>query len=68
LKNFRDYGPYDSATPTNSGIDSLIVDGPTIYILEYCTYFIRSSSNSLYLAVEFDHSGSYLAVGGSDVR
>lgn len=36
LKNFRDYGPYDSATPTNS--------------------------------VEFDHSGSYLAVAGSDVR
>ncbi|KAE9592361.1 hypothetical protein Lal_00028351 [Lupinus albus] len=36
LKNFRNFAPYDSDTPTNS--------------------------------VEFDHSGSYLAVAGSDTR
>ncbi|XP_004497808.2 pre-mRNA-processing factor 19 homolog 2, partial [Cicer arietinum] len=36
LKNFRNFAPYDSETPTSS--------------------------------VEFDHSGSYLAVAGSDVR
>ncbi|RDX83546.1 Pre-mRNA-processing factor 19, partial [Mucuna pruriens] len=36
LKNFRNFAPYDSETPTNS--------------------------------VEFDHSGSYLAVAGSDIR
>ncbi|XP_047168277.1 pre-mRNA-processing factor 19 [Vigna umbellata] len=36
LKNFRNFAPYDSETPTNS--------------------------------VEFDHSGSYLAIAGSDIR
>ncbi|KAK9137994.1 hypothetical protein Sjap_008588 [Stephania japonica] len=36
LKNFRNFAPYDSNTPTNS--------------------------------VEFDHSGNYLAIAGSDVR
>ncbi|KAL2993681.1 hypothetical protein AAZX31_10G126700 [Glycine max] len=36
LKNFRNFAPYDSETPTSS--------------------------------VEFDHSGSYLAVAGSDIR
>ncbi|KAL2325924.1 hypothetical protein Fmac_024982 [Flemingia macrophylla] len=36
LKNFRNFAPYDSETPTNS--------------------------------VEFDHSGSYLGIAGSDIR
>ncbi|KAG2403590.1 Pre-mRNA-processing factor [Vigna angularis] len=46
LKNFRNFAPYDSETPTNSGIH------------------LQLSMTLL----EFDHSGSYLAIAGSDIR
>lgn len=67
LKNFRNYSLYDQDTPTNSGIHFCILLMGLYWVKNYAHFdwFLWLFMN---LAVEFDHSGSYLAIAGSDVR
>ncbi|CAK7327314.1 unnamed protein product [Dovyalis caffra] len=72
LKNFRTLNLYDSDTPTNSGV---YYCGDVFPILQLPdkSYFLMLNTVSkgfcaLKFSVEFDHSGSYLGIAGSDIR
>ncbi|KAF9677765.1 hypothetical protein SADUNF_Sadunf08G0141500 [Salix dunnii] len=66
LKNFRTLNLYDSDTPTNSGVYYYGYAFPYLYVLPFMASARSNSSYTLY--VEFDHSGSYLGIAGSDIR
>ncbi|GFZ10713.1 MOS4-associated complex 3B [Actinidia rufa] len=55
LRNFRTFTPYDENTPTQCVQENL---SGTMYDISSIPFSV----------VEFDHSGSYLAVAGSDIR
>ncbi|KAG6766265.1 hypothetical protein POTOM_030337 [Populus tomentosa] len=79
LKNFRTLNLYDSDTPTNSGVYYYGYAFPYLYVLQFMASGCSNSSYDFvwyrpsppvfhYLTMEFDHSGSYLGIAGSDIR
>jgi pre-mRNA-processing factor 19 len=65
FRNVKTFSPYDSDTPTNTGeelirLTLIMACGLIGYNHMMCNFFCP--------AVEFDFSGSYLAIGGSDIR